>query len=223
MFKKLEINIPFSDPLAQMPNYVKFMKEIMSNKKKLEAYGTVNLSENCSTIIQSNLPEILKDPSSFTIPCIIGEHTFNKALCDLRASINLMSFSVVKKLNLGEITPTSLALQMVDRSMTLPKGIIEDVLINVGKFIFLMDFVVLDMEEDEKVPIILGRPFLATGRALIDVESRELTIRVGDEKVHLSIYKNDKLQKKENEVCMRVEAIPVQGVENMKKYLKRHP
>ena len=81
MFKKLEINIPFVDVLAQMPNYVKFMKEIMSNKKKLEAYGTVNLTKNCNAIIQQKLPEKLKDSSSFTMPCIIGEHTFNKALC----------------------------------------------------------------------------------------------------------------------------------------------
>ena len=78
MFKKFEINIPFTDVLAQMPNYVKFMKEIMINKKKLEAYGTVNLTKNCSAIIQRKLPEKFKDPGSFTIPCIIGEHTFSK-------------------------------------------------------------------------------------------------------------------------------------------------
>ena len=94
-----------------------------------------------------------------------------------------MPFSVAKKLNLGEIIPTALSLQMADKSMTLLKGIIEDVLIKVGKFIFLVDFVVLDMEEEEKVSIILGSPFLAISRALIDVESGELTLRVGDDKV----------------------------------------
>ena len=118
MFKKLEINIPFVDAMAQMPNYVKFMNEIMSNKKKLEEYWTVNLSENYSSIIQRKLPKKLKDPGSFTIPCIIGEHTFSKALCDLGASINLMPFLVPKKLNLGDITPITLSLQMADRSMT---------------------------------------------------------------------------------------------------------
>ena len=110
MFKKLEINIPFADALCQMLNYVKFMKEIMSNKKKLEAYGIVNLTKNCSIIIQQKLPEKLKDLGSFTIPCIIREHTFSKALCDLEASINLMPFLVAKKLNLGEITPIALSL-----------------------------------------------------------------------------------------------------------------
>ena len=118
----------------------------MSNKKKLEAYGMVNLTENCSAIIQRKLGEKLKDPSSFTIPCIIREHTFSKALFDLRASINLMPLLVANKLNLGEITPIDLSLQMVDRSLT--KGIIEDVLVKVDKFIFPVDFLVLDMEED---------------------------------------------------------------------------
>ena len=121
----------------------------MSNKKKLKAYRTVNLTENCSAIIQRKLPEKFKDLGSFTIPCIIGEHTFSKALCDLGASINLMPFSVAKKLNLGEITPTALSLQKADRSLTFLKGIIEDVLVKVDKFIFLVDFVVLEMEEDK--------------------------------------------------------------------------
>ena len=120
-----------------MPNYVKFMKEIMSNKKKLKSYGTVNMSENCSAIIQRKLLEKKKDPSSFAIPCVIGEHTFSKALCDFGASINLMPYSVAKRLNLGEIEPIALSHQMADRSMASPKGIIEDVLIKVGKFILI--------------------------------------------------------------------------------------
>ena len=106
------------------------------------------------------LPEKFKDLGSFTIPCIIGEHTFSKALCDLGASINLMPFSVAKKLNFRKITPTTLSLRMVDRLMTFPKGTIEDVLVKVDKFIFLVDFVVLDMEEDRKAPIIWEERFL---------------------------------------------------------------
>ena len=171
-----------------MPNYVKFMQEIISNKKKLETYRTVNLIENCSAIIQRKLPEKLKDPSSFTIPCIIREHTFNKALCDLGASINLMQFLVAKKL-LGEITPTTLSLQMADKSLTFLKGIIEDVLVKVGKFIILVDFVVLDMEEDRAAPIILGRLFLATGQTLIDMKNGELALRVGEDQVKFHLYK----------------------------------
>ena len=207
MFKKLEINIPFADALAQMPNYVKFMKEIMSNKRKLEAFGTVNLSKKCNAIIQQKLPEKLKDSGSFTIPCVIREHNFTKHCVILDASINLMSYSVAKRLNLGEIEPTALSLQMADRSLTYPKGIIEDVLVKVDKFIFPVDFVVLDMEEDKAAPIILGRPFLATSQALIDVENGELTLRVGDDQVKFNLYKGMNFLSDENASCMRIDTL----------------
>ena len=156
------LNIPFADALAQMSNYARFMKEIMSNKKKLDSIGTVGLSKSCSAIIKRKLLEKLRDPDSFTIPCVLGEHAFKKALCDLGANINLMPLSVAKKLNLGEPTLTALSLLMADRFLTYPQGIIADVLFKVDKFIFLIDFVVLDMEEDNGAPLILGRPFLAT-------------------------------------------------------------
>ena len=160
----------------------------MSNKKKLEAYGTINLTKNYSAIIQQKLSNKIKDPSSFIISCIIGEQTFNKALCDLGVSINLMSFSMAKKLNLGEITPTSLSLKMTNRSLTFSKGIIEDVLVKVDKFIFPVDFMVLDMEEDKEASIILERPFLTTKQALIDVKNGELTLRVGEDRVMFNLY-----------------------------------
>ena len=93
-----------------------------------------------------------------------------KTLCDSGASINLMPLSVVKRLSLGELTPTVMTLQMVDRTLAQPECILEDVLIKVGKFIFLVDFVVIDIEKDKQVPLLLGRPFLATGATLIDVK-----------------------------------------------------
>ena len=130
----------------------------------------------------------MKDPSSFTILCTIGDSTFDKALCDLGASINLMPLSVFRKLGLGEVKPTTISLQMADRSLTFPREIIEDVLVKVDKFIFPVDFVVLDMEEDREIPLILGPPFLATGGALIDVHSGNLTLRVNDEEVRFNIY-----------------------------------
>ena len=98
VFKKLHINIPFAEALEEMPSYVKFMKDILSRKRRLGDYETVALSEECSAIIQRKLPPKLKDPRSFTIPCIIGEHNFGKALCDLGASVNLMPFSIYRKL-----------------------------------------------------------------------------------------------------------------------------
>ncbi|XP_039143276.1 uncharacterized protein LOC120280481 [Dioscorea cayenensis subsp. rotundata] len=178
VFKKLHINIPFAEALEQMPSYLKFMKEILSNKRKLKDYETVALTEECSAILQKKLPPKLKGPGSFTIPCSIGNVVFERALCDLGASINLMPLSIFKKLNLGEARPTTVTLQLADRSLKHPRGVIEDVLVKIDKFIFPADFIILDIEEDKDIPIILGRPFLATGRAIIDVQKGELRLRV---------------------------------------------
>ena len=169
IFKKIEINIPFVEAINQMPNYSKFMKEILSKKKKIVEEGIVNLTATCSAVIQRSLPGKMKDPGSFTIPCSIGKYEFKKALCDSGASINLMPLSAVQRLSLRELIPTAITLQMADRSMARPEGVLEDVIIKVGKFIFFVDFAIMKMEEDTKVPILLGRPFLATGAALIDV------------------------------------------------------
>ena len=162
IFKKIEINIPFAEVISQIPLYAKFLKEILSKKRKIAEEGIVNLIATCSDIIQQKLPTKMKDPGSFTIPCSIGKYEFKKALCDSGVSINLMPLSVVKRLSLGELTPTAITLQMADRSMAQPEGILQDVLFKVGKFIFPVDFVIMQMEEDTQVPLLLGRPFLAT-------------------------------------------------------------
>ncbi|XP_062085655.1 uncharacterized protein LOC133791755 [Humulus lupulus] len=154
------------------------MKEILSKKRRLEDFEIVALTEECSAILQRKLPQKLQDPGSFTIPCTIGKFECKHALCDLGASINHMPLSVFRKLGLGEAKPTTITLQLADRSIKHPRGVIEDVLVKVDKFIFPTDFIVLDMEEDTTVPIILGRPFLATGQALIDVQKGELRLRV---------------------------------------------
>ncbi|KAL4610105.1 hypothetical protein ACB092_08G028300 [Castanea dentata] len=146
--------------LEQMTKYAKFLKDIISKKQKLEEHETIMLTEESSAILQKKLPPKLKDPGSFTIPCTIGKSYFDRALCDLGASINLMHFFVFRKLGLG-----------------------EDVLVKVDKFIFPADFIVLDMDEDEEIPLILGQPFLATGRTLIDVQQGKLVLRVGEDEV----------------------------------------
>ena len=120
IFKKLHINIPFSDAIEQMPSYVKFMKDILANKRKLSDYETVALSEECSSMFQRKLPLKLKDPRSFTIPCSIGNSIFGKALCDLGASINLMPLYIFRKIGLGEVNPITIILQLADRSLTHP-------------------------------------------------------------------------------------------------------
>ena len=176
--------------INQIPIYAKFLKEILSKKRKIAEEGIVNLTATCSAIIQKKIPAKMKDPGSFTIPYSIGKYEFKKALCDSGASINLMPLSFVQRLSLGELTPTAITLQMADRSMAQPEGILEDVLVKVGKFIFPVDFVIMKMEEDTQVPLLLGRPFLATGAALIDVQKGELTLRVGNEVVHFNINRS---------------------------------
>ena len=110
VFRQLHINIPFVDALAQIPTYAKFLKEVMSNKRKLEDYETIFMTEECSAIIQNKLPPKLKDPGSFSIPCTIGKVDFGKALCDLGASVSLMSLSISRKLGLKELKPTTISL-----------------------------------------------------------------------------------------------------------------
>ncbi|KAG8486279.1 hypothetical protein CXB51_019676 [Gossypium anomalum] len=142
---------------GEMPNTMKFLKELLANKRKLDEASHVELNAVCSAIRQNKLPNKLKDPGSFTISCLIGSLDVNNALADLGAN----------------------------KAIKFPRGIIEDVLVKINKFIFLVDFVVLDIEEDSITPLILGRPFLATVRTIIDVGTGELTLRVRDETITL--------------------------------------
>ena len=182
--------MPFTEVVTQMPLYAKILKDILSKKGKIAEDGIVNLTPTCSAVIKRGLPEKMKDLGSFAIPCTIGEFEFQKALCDSGASINLMPYSIAKKLSLGEITPTTVTLQMADRTLAKPEGIIDDVLVKVGKFVFPADFIILDMEEDSKIPLLLGRPFLATGAALIDMHKGILTLRVGEETTDFNLIRS---------------------------------
>ena len=172
---KVEISMPFTEVVTQMPLYAKFLKDMLSKKRKIVEEGIVNLTATCSAVMKKDLLEKMKDLGSFTIPCIIGGVEIQKALYDSGARINLMPLSVAKQLSLGELIPTTITLQMADRSMVKPKGVLEDVLVTVGKFFFPVDFIILDMEEDSQVPLLLGRPFLATGATLIDMQKGVLT------------------------------------------------
>ena len=206
VFKKLHINIPFADALEQMPSYVNFMKDILSQKRRLADFERVNLTEECSAILQRKLPQKLKDPGSFTIPCTIGNAIFERALCDLGASIKLMPLSIFKRLGLGEARPTTVTLQLADRSLKHLRGVIEDVLVKVDKFIFPADFIVLDMEEDKEIPIILGRPFLATSRAMIDVQRGELKLRVQEDEVKFNVFEAVR-HPAESDTCFMAEIV----------------
>ncbi|KAJ9175446.1 hypothetical protein P3X46_013998 [Hevea brasiliensis] len=131
------------DQEEEMPSYAKFLKEILLKKRKLEDYGTVALTEECSAILQNKLPPKLKDPGSFSIPCLIGNKKIDKALCDLGASASLMPLSICKKLEIRELKHTTISLQLADRSVKYPVGILDNIPIKVGKFFILVDFFVL--------------------------------------------------------------------------------
>ncbi|XP_070007553.1 uncharacterized protein [Nicotiana sylvestris] len=187
-----------------MPGYAKFIKDLVTKKRSMNC-EMIKMTHQVSAIVHSMAPK-LEDPGAFTIPCTIGNADFLKALCDLGASINLMPYSVFKMLGIGQPIPTSMRLKMVDRTMKRPLGIIYDVLVRVDKFILLADFVILDCKVDYEVLIILGRPFLATGKALVDVEVGELTFRVGDENVVFHVCKLMR-HPNSNEVCSFVDLV----------------
>ncbi|XP_058003724.1 uncharacterized protein LOC131180126 [Hevea brasiliensis] len=207
------------EALSQIPSYPKFLKDILSKKRRLEDYETVAFTEECSAILQNKLPPKLKNPGSFSIPCLIGNMNINKALCDLSTSVSLMPLSLCKKLDVGELKPTTISLQLADRSVKYPVGILENIPIKVGKFFIPIDFVVLEMEEEVHIPIILGRPFLVTARAIINVKSRLLTLKVGEEEVEFNLFNAMKHKLKPDE-CFKVDVIDKQVEEE---FIKAHP
>ncbi|XP_009766457.1 uncharacterized protein [Nicotiana sylvestris] len=168
-------------------------------------FETIKVTHQVSVIVHSMAP-MLEDPSAFMIPCTIGNAEFAKAFFDLGTSINLMPYSVLKILGIGQPRPTSRRLQVANRTIKRMLGVIEDVLVRVDKFILPADFVILDCEVDYKVPILLGRPFFATGKALGDVEAGELTFRVGDEQVVFHVCKSMR-QPNSNEVYYFVDLV----------------
>ncbi|XP_012076143.2 uncharacterized protein LOC105637319 [Jatropha curcas] len=198
----------FMEAIIKISNYGKFLKDLISKKRSWEDVSTVTLTEDCSSIILSKLPTKLKDPGGFTIPCRLGEVDFPRCLCDLGASINLKPLSLFKKLGLeDEVKCTNMVLKLADQSIKRPYGIIEDViedvLVKVDKFIFPTDFVILDFVYDENFPLILGRPFMNTGRALIDVSEGKLILRIGDDIIEFHIDKAMKCPMDEGN-CMRI-------------------
>ncbi|XP_050916475.1 uncharacterized protein LOC127131606 [Lathyrus oleraceus] len=160
LFKKPKINIPLLEALEQMPTYAKFMKYIIFQRRTADT-NPIILTETCSAILQGmKIPIKKKDRGVVSIPCTIGDKSFNKALIDLGASVSLMPLPIYKKLGIGVVQDTKMTLQFTDHSVKKPYGIVEDVLVKIDKFVFLVDFVILEIPEDEEITLILGRPFL---------------------------------------------------------------
>ncbi|KAL2901193.1 DNA damage-inducible protein 1 [Bienertia sinuspersici] len=206
ILKKLHINIPFLDAISEMPSYANFLKYMLSNKRKNEDNATISLTAECSAILQNKLPKKLGDPDSYSIPVQLGGIEIKRALCDLGASVSLMPLSICKKLHMGELKPTRISLQLADKTVKFPLGILEDVPLCVGKFFILCDFVVMEMEEDAQVPIILGRPFLATAGAIIDMKNGKITFEVGNEKIEYNLLNSMKASST-GETIYRVDAL----------------
>ncbi|XP_052197262.1 uncharacterized protein LOC127804439 [Diospyros lotus] len=187
-FRRCEVNIPLLDAMKQVPRYAKFLKELctIKRKQKLKRYEKVRVGENVSAIIQRKLPAKCKDLGMFTIPCTIGNTSFEKVMLDLGASINVMPYSIYASLKLGPLNKTGVVIQLADKSNAYPKGVVEDVLVQVNELVFPVDFYVLDMENDDQTtPILLGRPFLKTSKTKINVHSGTLTMEFDGEIVNI--------------------------------------
>ncbi|GJX93759.1 reverse transcriptase domain-containing protein [Tanacetum coccineum] len=194
MFKQLRLEIGLKDALVEMPKFNKWLSSLLRNKEKLEEIAITTVNAECSAIIMNKVLEKLEDPGKFLIPCALQELDRTSALADFGASINLLPHSIHKQLGLGALTPTRMTLELANRSITHPMGIAEDVVVRVDGFTFLADFVVVNFVPDPRVPIILGRPFLRTAKALIDLYEETLTLRVGKEEL---VYYADKSEKNE--------------------------
>ncbi|GJW30164.1 reverse transcriptase domain-containing protein [Tanacetum coccineum] len=187
IFRNLHFELSFADALLHMPKFAPMFRKLLNNKDKILELTKTPVNENCSAVILKTFPEKLGDPGRFLIPCDFPELDECLALADLGASINLMPLSVFEKLNLQRLTKTRMILELADRSTSTPTGIAEDVFVKVGTFYFPADFVVVDYDADPRVPLILGRPFLRTARALIDVHGEKMTLRHDDQTVTFKV------------------------------------
>ncbi|KAL6320029.1 hypothetical protein AAG906_003126 [Vitis piasezkii] len=192
VLRQVKVNIPLLDMIKQVPTYAKFLKDLCTIKRGLNVNKKAFLTEQVSVIIQCKSPLKYKDPGCPTISMMIRGTVVEKALLDLGASVNLLPYSVYKQLGLGELKPTSITLSLADRSVKIPRGIIEDVLIQVDNFYYPVDFVVLDIDlivkETNYVPIILGRPFLATSNAIINCRNGLMQLMFGNITLELNIF-----------------------------------
>ena len=214
VLSQVKVNIPLLDIIKQVPAYAKFLKDLCTIKKGLGIEKKAFLTEQVSAIIQRKNPVKYKDPGSPTISVNIGGNCIDKSLLDLGASVNLLSYSVYKQLGLGELKPTNITLSLADRSVKIPKGIVEDVLVKIDKFYYPVHFVVLDTEpianEPNHVPIILGRPFLATANAIINCWNGVMQLTFGNMTLELNIFHLNKKQKllvNENQITDAVGSI----------------
>ncbi|CAN6700866.1 unnamed protein product [Malus baccata var. baccata] len=208
-FRKVQVNIPLLDAIKQVPRYAKFLKELCTTRKRISNKEVVKVSENVSAVLQRKLPPKCKDPGSFTIPCVIGNTRFEQFMLDLGASINVMPYSIYASMNLGELKQDGVIIQLADRSNAYPKGVLEDVLVQVNHLIFPADFYVLEMEDSShapSLPILLGRPFMKTARTKIDVFMGTLTMEFDGDIIRFNLSETIKYPM-EDHSCFAIDIV----------------
>nr|GEV86652.1 reverse transcriptase domain-containing protein [Tanacetum cinerariifolium] len=220
IFKDLNFNISFADDLILMPKFGPSIKSMLTNKDKLCELARTPLNEHCSAVLLKKLPEKLGDPDKFLILCDFPIMAECLALADLGASINLMPLSVWNNLSLPDLSPTCMTLELADRLISHPVRVAEDVYVKVATFHFPVDFVALDFDADPRVPLILGRSFLKTGRSLIDVFEGELTLCVGKEAITFNLDQTSRYSANYNDMTAnRIDVIDMACEEYSQKVL----
>ena len=205
LLKQVKLNIPLLDAIKQIPSYAKFLKDLCTVKRKLGVNKEAFMTEKSTSLIRNNLSPKYKDPGSPTISIVVGNSKLGHALVDLGASVNLLPYSVYVELGFGELEPTNITLQLDDHSVKIPRGIVKDVLVQVDKFYFPVDLVVLDTQpvvnQGTQFPVILGRPFLATANVIIHCRGGLMTLSFGNMTVNLNIFNVIKEMGDEEYVC----------------------
>ena len=185
VFKQVKINLPLLNAIQQIPLYAKFLKDLCTHKHKLRNHFSIKvfLTEKVSSIVQ-NTPPKYKDLGTPTTLCLIDDTADHRALLYLGSSVSLLPYSIYEQFRLGDLQPTSLTLQLADRSVKVARGIIEDILVKVDTYCYPIDFIVFDMEpvsdSMKHILVILGHPFLATANAIINCHTRVMDIDFGN-------------------------------------------
>ncbi|GJY62546.1 reverse transcriptase domain-containing protein [Tanacetum coccineum] len=220
IFQNLHFELSFADALLHMPKFAPMFRKLLNDKDKMIELTKTPVNENCSAVILKKFPEKLGDPGRFLIPCDFPEMNECLALADLGASINLMPLSIWKELSLPALTKTRMILELADRTISTPTGIAEDVFVKVRTFFFPVDFVVVDYVADPRVPLILGRPFLRTARALIDVHGEQMTLRQDDQSVTFKVGDTKTFSYNIIESVIRVDVIDIACEEYVQEVLE---
>ncbi len=190
VFGKVSVNIPMLELVTKVPAYARFLKEFCTNRGKNHLIEQIHLNPGVASVCQTRLPEKCKDEGTFSIPCVIGDKTVLRALCDFGGGINMMCLKEYNMLGIGAMKDTKMVLQMADRTFKYPLGVVEDVLVKVNNFIFPVDFYIIEMNPNlpsSQTDVLLGRPFLRTSTAMIDYHNGSIELGFYGQKVKFKI------------------------------------